>query len=72
MGIVQATGQSNGSPNPCLAHEAAWAGGGLNLYIFMTYGTDATDQPGCNGDVACNLGYQAGVFAYQYAASPEA
>ena len=67
VGIVEATGQSNGSPNPCLAHEAQWAGGGLNLYIFMTYGTDTTDQPGCNGDVACNWGYEAGVYAYQYA-----
>ena len=67
VGIVEATGQSNGSPNPCLAHEAQWAGGGLNLYIFMTYGTDATDQPGCNGDVACNWGYEAGLYAYQYA-----
>jgi hypothetical protein len=67
VGIVQATGQSNGSPNPCLTHEAEWAGGGLNLYIFMTYGTDTTDQPGCNGDPACNWGYEAGVYAYQYA-----
>ncbi|HEY5023848.1 MAG TPA: hypothetical protein VII76_02625 [Acidimicrobiales bacterium] len=67
VGIVQATGQSNGSPNPCLAHEAQWAGGGLNLYIFMTYGTDTTAQPGCNGDLACNWGYEAGIYAYQYA-----
>jgi len=67
IGIVQATGASNGSPNPCLTHEAQWAGGGLNLYIFMTYGTDTTDQPGCNGDVACNWGYEAGVYAIQYA-----
>ena len=67
VGIVQATGQSNGFPNPCLAHEAQWAGGGLNLYIFMTDGTDTTDQPGCNGDPACNWGYEAGVYAFQYA-----
>src|SRR5579863_10364966 len=39
VGIVQVTGQSNGASNPCLAHEAQWSGGGLNLYIFMTYGT---------------------------------
>ena len=43
---------------------------GLNLYIFMTYGTDPTDQPGCNGDMACNWGYEAGLFAYQYAQAP--
>ena len=67
VGIVEATGESNGSPNPCLAHEAQWAGAGLNLYIFMTYGTDTTDQPGCNGDVACNWGYEAGVYALQQA-----
>jgi len=67
LGIVQVTGQSNGASNPCLAHEAQWAGGGLNLYIFMTYGTDTTDQPGCNGDPACNWGYEAGVYALQYA-----
>jgi len=67
VGIVEATGQSNGSPNACLAHEAQWAGGGLNLYIFLSYGTDTTNQPGCNGDLACNWGYEAGVYAFQYA-----
>ena len=67
LGIVEATGQSNGSANPCLAHEAQWAGGGLNLYIFLTFGTDTTNQPGCFGDVSCNWGYEAGLFAYQYA-----
>jgi len=67
VGIVQVTGESNGASNPCLAHEAQWAGGGLNLYIFMTYGTDATNQPGCNGDPACNWGYEAGIFALDYA-----
>ncbi|HXQ75226.1 MAG TPA: hypothetical protein VN791_01925 [Acidimicrobiales bacterium] len=69
VGIVQATGESNGAPNPCLAHEAAWAGAGLNLYTYLTYGTSATQEPGCNGDLACNFGYQAGVFAYDYAQS---
>ena len=67
IGIVEATGQANGAPNPCLAHEAAWAGGGLNLYIFLTFGTDPADQPGCNGDLACNWGYEAGTYAFQYA-----
>ncbi len=67
VGIVQATGAANGAPNPCLAHEAAWAGAGLNLYIYMTDGTSATNEPGCNGDTACNFGYQAGLYAYNYA-----
>ena len=70
IGIVEVTGQSNGSPNQCLAHEATWAGGGLNLYIFMTYGTDTTSsQPGCNGDAACDWGYEAGRYAFEYAQS---
>ena len=49
-------GRRNGSPNPCLAHEAQWAGGGLNLYIFMTYGTDTTDQPGLQRGHGLQLG----------------
>ncbi len=64
IGVVQATGIANGAVNPCLAHEAAWAGAGLNFYIFMNYGTDASDQPGCNGNQACNWGYEAAVFAF--------
>jgi hypothetical protein len=67
VGIVQATGASGSAPNPCLAHEAAWAGAGLNLYIYMTYSTSATDEPGCAGDTACNFGYQAAQYAYNYA-----
>jgi hypothetical protein len=65
VGIVQATGASNGYPNPCLAREAAWAGAGLNLYIYMTYGTSEVPEPGCNGDLACDFGYQAALYAYQ-------
>ena len=49
---------------PCLPQEMAWAGGGLNLYIYLTYGTSTTNQPGCNGDTSCNAGYQAGMYAY--------
>ncbi len=69
VGIVQATGLSGAAPNPCLAHEAAWAGAGLNLYIYLTYGSSATAEPGCNGDAACNFGYQAALYAFQYAQS---
>jgi hypothetical protein len=62
-------GASDSTPgqyaNSCLAGEAAWAGGGLNLYTFLTYATSGTSEPGCNGDQACNAGYQAGVYAYQ-------
>ncbi len=65
IGIVQVDGSSSGHTNPCLSEEAAWAGDGLNLYTFLTYGTSTTDEPGCNGDQACNFGYQAGINAYQ-------
>jgi hypothetical protein len=64
IGIVQVDGSSSGNTNPCLAQEAAWAGGGLNLYTYLTYGTSATNEPGCNQDTSCNAGYQAGISAY--------
>jgi hypothetical protein len=65
IGIVQVDGASSTATNPCLQQEAAWAAGGLNLYTFLTYQTSATNEPGCNGDQACNAGYQAGIHAYQ-------
>jgi len=64
IGIVQVDGSSSGNTNPCLAQEASWAGGGLNLYTYLTYTTSSTSEPGCNGDTSCNAGYQAGVSAY--------
>ncbi len=72
IGIVQVDGSSSvdgssGNPNPCLAQEATWAGGGLNLYTYLTYTTSTTTAPGCNGDTSCNAGYQAGINAFQYA-----
>jgi hypothetical protein len=68
IGIVQVDGSSSGNPNPCLHAEAAWAGGGLNLYTFLNYGTSATAEPGCN-NAACNAGYEAGMHAYNDAVS---
>ena len=67
IGIVQVVGKSLGPVNPCLAQESAWAGGGLNLYIFLNYEASGTSEPGCNGDQACNAGYQVGIDAYQKA-----
>lgn len=67
IGIVQVEGASFGTANPCMQAEAAWAGGGLNLYIYLNYGASATNEPGCNGDQACNAGYQVGLDAYQKA-----
>jgi len=64
IGIVQVDGSSSGNTNPCLAQEATWAGGGLNLYTYLTYGTSTTPEPGCSGDASCNAGYQAGISAY--------
>jgi hypothetical protein len=56
---------SSGATNPCLGQEAQWAGGGLNLYTFLTYGTSSNAEPGCTDPVgACNAGYQAGINAY--------
>jgi hypothetical protein len=63
IGIVQVDGSSSGNLNTCLAAELAWAGGGLNLYTYLTYGTSTTNEPGCN-DTSCNAGYQAGIHAY--------
>jgi hypothetical protein len=65
ISIVQVDGSSSGNANSCLAQEAAWAGGGLNLYTFLNYEASPTGEPGCNGDQACNAGYQAGIHAYQ-------
>ena len=51
IGIVQVEGSSLGAVNPCLSAEAAWAGGGLNLYVYLTFG-----QTGSSPDAACNSG----------------
>jgi hypothetical protein len=69
ISIVQVDGSSQGNTNPCLAQELAWAGGGLNLYTYLTYSTSATNEPGCNGDTSCNAGYQAGTYAFNDAAT---
>jgi hypothetical protein len=64
ISIVQVDGSSSSNENPCLMQEAQWAGGGLNLYTYLTYQTSAVNEPGCNGDMSCNAGYQAGTHAY--------
>ncbi len=48
--------------NPCLAAEARWAGGGLNLYVYLTYGRQASGDPACatiESPAACNYGFNA-------------
>jgi hypothetical protein len=67
ISIVQVDGLSNAATNPCLAQEAQWAGAGLNLYDFLSYGTSATQEGNCNNDQACNWGYQAGIHSFQAA-----
>ena len=46
IGIVQVAGWSFGAVNPCLRSEAAWAGSGLELYLFLSFGeqSDRTER----------------------------
>ncbi len=71
IGIVQV--EEPGFPNSCLAKEAAWAGGGLNLYIYMDYGTDTSSADArCAASAsppACNYGFDSAVSAFDYARS---
>jgi hypothetical protein len=63
VGVVEVNGWSLSAPNPCLSTEAAWAGAGLNLYTFLSYGADgAHPQPGC-ASAQCNFGYEAAQYA---------
>ncbi len=67
IGIVQV--EEPGHVNPCLAQEAAWAGAGLNLYIYMNYGNSNVNRdPACLAAVdpsSCNYGFNAAVQAFQ-------
>ena len=72
VGIVQVAGQSFGL-NPYLASEAAWAGGGLNLYIYLTFGSatsggeaacSANSPPYDASPAACAYGFNAAVDAF--------
>ncbi len=68
LGIVEVEGASFGTVNPCLAQEAAWAGGGLNLYVYLTYGgAPSSTDPACATSYAptiCNFGYSAAQDAF--------
>jgi hypothetical protein len=70
IGIVQVDGWGDTETNPCLAQEVTWAGAGLDLYVFMIYGTSPTAEPGCTATPspdACNFGYQVGINDYETA-----
>ena len=67
VGIVQVTGWSFGAVNPCLSTEAKWAGSGLELYMFLSFGNQQTGPTECSGSQACNYGYAAAQHAYEQA-----
>jgi hypothetical protein len=60
ISVVEVDGSSGGFANPCLAAEAAWAGGGLNLYTFLSNIGTCTDVGTCY-----TAGYNAGIRAFQ-------
>ena len=60
IGIVEIDGWGSTYTNPCFITEVNWAGPGVNLYMFMVYGTSSTAEPGCATapvPAACNFGY---------------
>jgi len=69
IGIVQVQGALGGADNPCLAGEAAWAGKGLGLYIFMDGGATSNVPNACSGNTSCAFGYNGAQSAYAYATS---
>jgi hypothetical protein len=73
IGLVEVVGESNGSTNACLQNEAAWAAGGLNLYIYLTYGqSPSSGDPACQttaSPAACNFGFEAALDAFDKAAA---
>jgi hypothetical protein len=72
VAVVEVVGASFGAVNPCLAGEAAWASAGLNLYVYLTYGSAASSADGnCQttaSPASCNYGYDAAVDAFAKAA----
>ena len=60
IGVVEIDGWGDSYTNPCFITEVDWAGPGVNLYMFMVYGTSSTPAPGCSGapvPAACDFGY---------------
>jgi hypothetical protein len=60
IGVVEVDGWGDTATNPCFTTEVSWAGAGLNLYIFVIYGTSGTAEPGCSSapsPAACDYGY---------------
>ncbi len=60
IGIIEIDSWGDAHTNPCFVTEVTWAGPGLNLYMFMIYGTSSAAQPACASapvPSACNFGY---------------
>ena len=64
IGIVQVEA-SGFSVNPCLSQQAAWAGAGLNLYVYLNYGNaGSSGDPACQvaaDPSSCNYGFNAAI-----------
>ncbi len=73
IGVVEVDGDGTtfANPNPCLPEEAQWAGGGLNLYDFLYYGQASSGPAACQGDLACNFGFQQAQTTYGWAQSAQ-
>lgn len=72
IGIVEVNDSGDINPNACFSTEVSWAGSGLNLYMFMIYGTSATAEPGCTSApvrTACDYGYIEAISNYDWASS---
>ena len=71
--MVEVVGASFGSTNGCLSSEAAQAGAGLNLYVFLTFTTmPSSADPACATAAspgACNAGFDVAVDAFDKAAA---
>jgi hypothetical protein len=74
---VEVEGESFGAVNKCLAAQATWAGGGLNLYVYLTYGNtlppNVTTAPpaACNGDTSCAYGFAVAQDAFTKATTAD-
>jgi hypothetical protein len=78
IGVVEVVGGSKASTNKYLASQAQWAGGGLNLYVYLTAGNDpSSGDPACSSSAApyaasataCNFGFNTAVDAFTKAAA---
>ncbi len=72
IGVVQVVGASFGYTNDCLATEAQWAGNGLNLYMFLTWGAASGSllngcPPSAGGQPNYCYGYAAAQAAFAQA-----